>query len=90
MIFFSFFKKLVWILLLNFWNLKDLSFDFGIQSIYLKRVGSKKNSTFNTLFSISLQILHHFGIKYKIFKNISCNEFCLLNKMHLHFSSYKV
>lgn len=88
--FFSFFKKLVWILSLNFWNLKDLSFDFGIQSIYLKRVGSKKNSIFNTLFSISLQILHHFGIKYKIFKNISCNEFCLLNKMHLHFSSYKV
>lgn len=40
--FFSFFKKLVWILLLNFWNLKDLSFDFGMQSIYLKRVGSKK------------------------------------------------
>lgn len=37
--FFLFFKKLVWILLLNFWNLKDLSFDFGIQSIYLKRGG---------------------------------------------------
>lgn len=27
------FKKLVWILLLYFWNFKDLSFDSGIQSL---------------------------------------------------------